>query len=672
MKSRIKTLGLLLIAATAVSLACGPDFPISITTCGMPCLDRIRANPFEVEVQRLLGAPRRARAPTAETSTPDVTVFEVDGLSEAERSQLAAMRKAPNGDVAESIGGELPKAIRLYTAGAVDFRRAHPIGLDRREDASEAPPKAASPALAEAIRRFTAVTRLPSKEAAPRLTWAEYMLGRAKRLRAEGKDLGDALGHFRRVVSLVKSGASDPMHLADSALGEIAAVELSRSNTNEAIALYAQQARSSEFGSALDSLRHVAKQLIFSGETDLQPMVRNPVSQRVLTAYAVAYAAVDCEATSCQRDVLSDSSRERLKRLVTALDSLKPAELQMPGHAAALAYAVGDYPAAERFGKASKSPYGAWIRGKLALHRGDLERAAVEFAKASSGFPTVDADYRGEQSLYPENWRSNGSEAFVSDVIWRLQAESATVSLARRNYVDALDQLVHTGSRFTIDVAYIADRVLTIDELKTYVDAHFPESTSEELTSQTLRAVLARRLSRAGRYVEAVPYYPEKFRDAARRYIAAWQATVTSNPPRARAQGWYQVAEFEIRYGMELRGTALEPDFESFNGGFGGNDYAPSQLASPNERARFDESATNPFVRFHYRSVGVEHLLKAARELPKHSHEAAAVLCNGMQWLRKHSDNEALMSVVYQEFTKIGRPEPYDRNLGVGCPEAVF
>ena len=80
-----------------------------------------------------------------------------------------------------------------------------------------------------------------------------------------------------------------------------------------------------------------------------------------------------------------------------------------------------------------------------------------------------------------------------------------------------------------MDAAYVAERVLTVDELKTYVDENWPPDSEtnqmdvdNELTAENgelhprpaIRYLLARRLTRLERGPEATVYYPTEWQSA--------------------------------------------------------------------------------------------------------------------------------------------------------------
>ena len=209
--------------------------------------------------------------------------------------------------------------------------------------------------------------------------------------------------------------------------------------------------------------------------------------------------------------------------------------------------------------------------------------------------------------------------------------------------------------------------MLTIDELKPLVD--------KEQWADAYRDLLARRLARAGRLVEALPYYKPETLEKARVYSAARQQADSGPTSLAQAGGLYQAARLEIQDGMELLGTELCPDFFVYSGSFGdkcqwqldGNKSRPDA-----EEKRLTSNMAQPDRRFHYREVGVDHLLMAADRLPRHSDVLSEVLCNGASWLRHHSDNDDLIDVLYQRYVHDGRREPWAKNFGTDCGEPHF
>ena len=138
---------------------------------------------------------------------------------------------------------------------------------------------------------------------------------------------------------------------------------------------------------------------------------------------------------------------------------------------AALAYRIGRYDLAQSLASRLDTALAWWVRAKLALRQGDSVQAAQAYARAAAAFP-----------------RADGS--LDADSAGRLRAEQGVLTLSRGQYVEALDQLLRAGgpldatrpaeeegwpmAPYWNDAAYVAERVLTLDELKQYVDAQAP------------------------------------------------------------------------------------------------------------------------------------------------------------------------------------------------------
>lgn len=667
MKTSLKTVVVVGTAAglgLAAAQACGPDFQIAVTTCGSSCLREIRT---EGTAATFASALSKVASPISEKEISSVRTADLErvGLSEDQYAELARMRAAATGDAAYGIGVDLPAAVRLYTAGAVDFLRVHQwTSYDEEEDE----PSAAQPVPSDsqsqqavftaAISRFQAVTRLPAAEAKSRLLWAKYMLGRAYRLRGVPGDLERSESHFKRVIALVKAGSEDPMTLGNAALGELGGIALERHQLEKAVTFYAQQAHSPGAMFSLISLKSTVDQLAghpgYDEESSsrvpdavLRRLLTKPLPQRLLVAYATDRIGMTCDLDVCSTIDLNGRLDSFGARLVRILETIPSTQLVATDHEAALAYYYGDYDFAERIVGLSHSPLADWIQGKLELHKGALEEAEADFARAAPHFPPV----RSEEE---------------SNIGQRFHAEWGMLELQRHDYTGALDLLLHDAPAFQADISYIAERVLTIAELKRYVDEH-PNC------GQIVHSILATRLARSGRKSAAVAYYPG-VRDVARAYAQNWRIAQHAKTANERARAWYELARLDIDDGMELEGTQLAPDGGLEGGNFAPHHDTPSDVASADERARFRASRIEPDRRFHYRAVAVSHLLRAASELPKHSAIVSAVLCQGASLLRGHGEapDGDLVKRLYRRYQADGMHEDWDRNFGKNCPEPQF
>ena len=137
--------------------------------------------------------------------------------------------------------------------------------------------------------------------------------------------------------------------------------------------------------------------------------------------------------------------------------------------------------------------------------------------------------------------------------------------------------------RSWVDAAYLAERILTVDELKAYVDAAVPDpgyiydrsddppyvySGSEdtffgcarchpEVAAERLRWLLARRLVRVGRYEEALAYAPMRHHE---KFEGLWQAVAAGET--------IDIARRMRVDGLEVAGTELDPDFAIYGGSY--------------------------------------------------------------------------------------------------------
>lgn len=190
----------------------------------------------------------------------------------------------------------------------------------------------------------------------------------------------------------------------------------------------------------------------------------------------------------------------------------------------------------------------------------------------------------------------------------------------------------------------MGERVLSIEELQTYLKPQIESATNERRkTVESLAWLLARRLAREGRYVEAMAYAPATIRDQLAR-MDSWTKRaidpVTSQADRATA--WWEAAKILRWKGLEMAGTEFAPDFFVYEGQYE-QDVKDSKFARQNqqgllrasedERGRVAASAAQPDLRFHYRYRACELAWKAAELMPDGDPRTAEVLCEAGRWL---------------------------------------
>lgn len=703
--------------------------------------------------------------PTTQSGQPMTiegrTTAEGLGLSSANARQIAAMRKAGDGDEAYKLGQGLPDAVRLYTAGAVDFNLmgngpCHPVsasdqdlaqenaGLEAELAAAEAassasaaasPASAASePATAEPgsvideaadptfkrmEQRFEAVLKLPASARKSRAAWAAFSLGRAH---VEQCHTAEALRYFQTTRQLIRDGADDPLYLGVASLGEEARVQWAAHQAGPAVALYAEQAgRGSRSG--VNSLRRVAEQLLIHPD-QLQPWLNDPLVQRVVVRYALSQADLASFEAREQRKPAPPSAGKKKDKAAPAaplstgaavlhlLDALTAQPGAQPGTQAsikvsepdalaAVAYAVGRDDQALKLASVAATPLSEWVLAKLALRSGSNKAAADHYAAAVKLLQKTDA--KTDTGALPAGssfTTESGPEGSLDQV---LRSEQGFMSLSRGDFVQALAQLYSVGNVYWLDLAYVAERVVTTSELKAFVDANVPQPPLPKLrrvgdedyadaepgaawpatsAAAQLRALLARRLMRDGLYAEAYDYFPapgdKRFGDPdarqhAREFVAATQSARKAWTKLGRAQELFAAATLMREHGMDIVGYELGPDSTAVNGWteVGTPEPAPERYATLAERERFKASAAKPERRYHYRVQAAELAAQAAQTLPPRSQAYAASLCHATGWLMSVNDNAGARA-LYQQYVKNGPAVEWATHFGHDCPEPDF
>lgn len=659
MYNRKSLAALLLLTGTGIVIACGPDFPAQLLDDRAATLRSTPANSFGYEAARLVGAGDALRAREA-YELPDSS-YQQNALPEdrdpaltpAQRATTRAMRAQPDGDRAYALGADLPEAVRLYTAAAVDTHAARGLDTDRL--------------LEQARARYRAILQLPPQQAAARSVWAAYMLaeiGDEAELAtsdAAAQRLAAAQA-YARVRQLARDGATDPLSLAVASYGQEARLFLAGPQgqcsytelvnaepcmdaipadaLKHAVRLYAEQAaRDSSSGNA--SLRMLA-QWALEDPARTRRLIDDPVAQRLLVAYALArvgdivdgkadsatdpYAAYDTTGRVGYADAAQGydvTPNPALQSLVAALETQDLNQVPDADRVAALAYRIGRYDLAQMLTARLDTALAWWVRAKLALRQGDTPAAAQAYAQAASAFPRADGSVETPGAA-------------------RLLGEQGVLTLSRGQYVEALDQLLQATvpddpadgfwqpTPYWNDAAYVAERVLTTAELKTYVDRNAPAAAASSgstppdpqhfyewqrkhpvTASDRLRLLLARRLVREGAIAQALPYFPadsdaryvtldyvdgklelrpQQTRRLAAEYGAALRRAGSAWGRTTRAEAWYEASRLARRDGMEIMGYEQEPDFAAYGGN---TSFGAGRSAVPGWKA-YDDDADTP------------------------------------------------------------------------------
>jgi hypothetical protein len=695
--NRLAVFALLGVACVGVALACGPNFPWQLLDNRGETVNAPVELNFAFEMSRLADAPRdNLRAVEADNPVGNeaLTAEREEILSGAWRglmpaatndwltSRLEMARRAESGDAAKAAAAGLPVAVADYLAGAAEFN------ADR---------------LDTAMAFFQAIDRLPADDRKVRAVAAAYMRGRINQRLGRFEP---ARADFQATRRLARAGAPDPMGLAVASLGEEARLDLIEAGLIEspwssadvarngaaaprlianAVRLYADQAaRGSKTG--LLSLGEVAR-LLMNPDLDRGRILGEPIVRRLLVAYVA----------SKQPDYTWEDTTDIDSIVADTIEAVLSQPAPAPGpdldRLAALAYQGGRYDLAEKLSEKASQPLGLWVRAKLALRRGDRADAVKNWAAALTAVgqddPTLDPDSRT-----------------------RLRGEVAVMRLSQGEYRDSLQLLFPVASTYWGDVIYIAERVLTVDELKAFVDGlppppataapanppEYPGSSSFSPVG-SLRALLARRLVRVGRTSEALAYFPQRPAGSkpedrsgnqadvedAREYLAAVEAARPGSidwpwQRVPRAEALFYLARMTRVQGMGLMGTEGPPDEAVMEGAFAsgmgqaspdGTDTSPSPLLGPDEANRFAASAPRPDVRFHYRPLAADQALAAADLLPQRSQAYAATLCWAARYAIDSYDQDKA-TAIYRRYVATGAYQAWAKNFGRECVEPDF
>jgi tetratricopeptide (TPR) repeat protein len=656
------TIGML----TGIAVACGPWFPNQMFDQPEVRLAHMREGSLAIELKRLEpilpSVPYRAVAPSRVTAkwTALVDVGEL----------RAALNAGPTDParVADIVAGyqELRSGLSSFQLQTEQWKAQRDLPEYPPRVASRSPTPPVFPAvriprglpdefaryiegaiayhrgeLALARAAWQKVLDLPADQRHYRSTWAAFMLGRSYMT----ENPVATIRCFDQVRQLADSGFADRLGLAADSIGWQARMELDRSNTVTAIEGYIRHYRTGD-PTAIVSINWAISRLLASGPAVRCEAARNLTVQRVVTAYVVA-----------ARHHTYDETPAAVTWQAIWLHTLEEAGVVAPADAdriAWIAYQAGDLAAAEKWAALASpdSLIAQWLRAKLLLRAGKIEEATAIIARLARSFPPEDPTWLAVREDSSDEYRVFPGED-------KLLGELGVLRLARGQYIEALDVLLR--GRYWLDAAYVAERVLTPEELSSYVDANWPKLTnappsaeeyeetggavSSEWIPESLRCLLARRLTRMGRYAQATSYFPAHWQSRLGAYAAGLRTgDDMAQPAAVRAAGLWSAARIARYEGLELMGTEVEPDWSALGGSYALTDVyelrtnsvmqtgvAPSR----NEQIRVTRQAAevNPPTRFHYRCRAADLAWRAAKLMPDESPETAAVLTEAGLWL---------------------------------------
>lgn len=635
------------------AMACGPDFPMRLLDNRGQTLAELPEGNFRFEISRLgqaiAGLKNVSEVVYSSMDAPDYAVQRDDaeqaGLTAEQQALVKQLRTLSDAHQVEAQGASLPTELRFYLAGAVAFSAGeHGLAADF----------------------FRKVLALPADQRALRSTWAAYSLGRALfAMSSEADATPDLLMQsrkaFERARQLSIDGFSDPLELGVASLGEEARVARTVGDWDSAIELYATQ---NLHGSAVGytSLKLLMADLAAMPDEQLAALLKGKPVQQLVTASLISRLGWS----------FGDQPPNEQK-LIKLLQSSTRGSLDNADRLAAVNYQQGDYVTAKAFLEhAGDGGLAWWLRAKLAMREGDKSAATAAYAKAAQAFP---------QS---ESWGERRTPDWDFETLQpkcRVEGESAILALQRGDYLQAFDQLYRSNDIYWFDAATVAERVLTVDELKHYVDTQVPAPPA--LTQQDrdnyvplpvaakLRNLLGRRLLREARYDEAPGYFDSADLQAKAKWYGELRHDAESKWwPTKRAFAYYSAATLARFDGMELLGYEMSPDYATFGGNYSleAPELKVGPLMAAGEVQRQQATLAQPDERFHYRFVATALASKAADHLPHSSQAFASVLCKASSWGTSLQEQSAF----YRRYVEEGPYVIWAGDFGHQCQDPDF
>jgi len=657
-----KALLLTSLALTSSVMACGPDFPIMLSSDRDQTFAVLPEPVFLVEVQALASVVPDLSAVLAK---PGAVVFEdsydyqndkwISATEQAEQQLLTKeqakvvqlMRQSSTVQQALSVGEALPAELRFYTAAAVAFAQQD---------------------YQQAAVLFRQLLALPLEQQQQRRSWALYSLSRSLLKQNDQNQNTEVSALYSQLQEEVAAGLADPLQLAVASLGEQAKFAKQQGDWAGAIGLYAAQSRWSESGRA--SLLLLSKELAAMPDQQLIALVQTPAVAALLSRYLMT-----------QFSALSYLQPEQLERLLAVLNQLPDIQLKNATQLATVAYQQGQFALVKQLlPHLDQSPQAWWLQAKMALKAGDNSKAAEFYAKASKAF-APESLQAGTLPAQQDPYAKPSVKELQEQHYCRVQAEQGILELSRGDYLQAISLLTAAGSEYWQDTAYIAERVLTLDELISFTALHpvtaVPEKAQWHYFGDTAVEVLlhhltARRLMRAGEYQQAQAYFVDpELKQLAKRYQEHAEKAASSWTDNAKAKALFEQAKLAREHGLELLGFELAPDYQVFYGQFEPYEIEAKTPALPaTELQRVKSSASTYNNRFHYRQLAAELSAEAAKLVPHNSQAFAATLCHSTKWLLLRQPE--LAKGYYQQYLQQGPYVRWGAEFGQTCPEPDF
>ncbi|MES2996786.1 MAG: hypothetical protein V4733_08250 [Verrucomicrobiota bacterium] len=654
---------LLFLSAANLGLACGPMFPDAAIFSGFP--EKLPRVSYLEELRIISGRPpenpdeMQFSSQVAKEQAQLERYWKATGISDAEIQTRIDHYSVVRGKLAVPLDGSsligFPKS---FEAAVLPVR---PLGPEFPADVAdyvEAARLHSTGATADARKLWAEIYARPPDKKRLRGIWSAWMMAKTS------TTIGEALPWYERVAMADKE-EEDIIGLIPAAKAWLAP---HKEDPLERVRMLYDAFQSGHPRSVVD-LRRALGGICEKGDSAVfQRAVEEPLLRQLV---------------NFQFQV--ERTPTHLPLWCTTLEQKNLKQVEGGARLAWALYNAGSYQESARWLAISDTadPLAIWLSAKFSLRSGNLSRANQQLAEAVRVFS-------GREKWMPGNpvlndiWLEITEETHAS-FQGKLVADRAIVFLARKEYTQALESLRHAG--FVMDAAYIAERILTTNELLAHVkkaaptwlpsdDPHTGDSPPvppslyvgggefyprwHDCPDNRLRYQLARRLARAGRLREAMDYMPPVFQPIWQHY-AALDRACHSGKYRSRelaAITWRQ-AYIHRKWGSEFFGTDAFPDGGVYGFSYPIHDGAESRIAlsispmgppapddrsfvalvTPDERRRVKRHLPSYQKRLHYRYTASDLAWKAAKLLPD-NHPQLAALCTTAGYWTAHRDLE--------------------------------
>jgi hypothetical protein len=219
-----------------------------------------------------------------------------------------------------------------------------------------------------------------------------------------------------------------------------------------------------------------------------------------------------------------------------------------------------------------------------------------------------------------------------------------------------------TEGQYWADVAYLAENILSIEELKQFVDNNKQLNNNQPVdyfgtdfqgtermgiqsnSYVALKDVLARRLMRDGQFNLATEYFSDYPLKIAQSYIQLKNKAEGSQGTQ-RAQSLWELALLTRKRGSHILAFEGSPDWYMYNLNFTGeSDYIEPDhdgLRSEAELLRLSQYKKAPRMRWSYRGLAAETAKLAAENLVPQTPDYEHLLCKAASWVIDQDEDKA-------------------------------